>query len=422
MTAEVPDQRPGQRIAVVGAGVSGLTAALYLSRQHEVTLFEANDYLGGHTHTHDIEIDGRDVRVDTGFIVYNERTYPNFIRLLTELGCRGRPTEMSFSVRDPGIGLEYNGRNLNTLFAQRRNLLRPRFYRLVGDIIRFNRRLRSVASDDDRSLDQFLGEEGFSDIFRSRYIVPMAAAIWSTGDQGINAFPVSTLATFFRNHGLIDLRGRPQWYVVDGGSDRYVHAIRRLLGDVVLDEPVKSVSRGPGSVTIRTERRTQEFDHVVMAAHSDQSLALLANPTREERDILGDIRYSRNEACLHTDAGQLPRRRRAWASWNYLIDPGLTDQATLTYNMNILQHIGTQTQVLVTLNDAGRVEPAKVIKRMTYSHPFFDHRTIAAQRRKAEISGRERTWYAGAYWGYGFHEDGVNSALDIVRHLGCPTP
>ncbi len=407
----------GQKIAVVGAGVAGLTAAYRLADRHQVTLFEANNYLGGHTHTHEIEVDNEPLRVDTGFIVYNERTYPRFIALLDELGCRGQITEMSFSVRDPVSGLEYNGHNLDTLFSQRRNIFNPLFLRMIRDILRFNRQLAEVSVDDPRDLATYLDDEGYSAVFRDRYIVPMAAAIWSTGDQGITAFPVTTLARFFVNHGLLALRHRPRWYVVRGGSDRYVAAIRDKLDRVRLASPVQQISREPDQVIVSTAGSTERFDQVVIAAHSDQALSLLADATPLEREILGAIRYTPNRACLHTDESVMPLSRRAWASWNYTIDPAQPDAATLTYYMNRLQHLPTRTPLLVTLNDRGSIDPARVIKNMDYEHPFFDRAATRAQSRRSEISGHNRTWYAGAYWRYGFHEDGVMSGEQVAEQI-----
>jgi len=418
MTRSVPPL--GQRIAVIGAGIAGLTAAYRLSGQHDVTLIEAADYLGGHTHTHDIVINHARLRVDTGFIVYNERTYPNFIALLDELGCRGRATGMSFSVRDDERDFEYNGHNLDTLFAQRRRLFDVSFHRLIADILRFNRRLGAVAANDDRTLGEFLRDERLGTLLRDRYVVPMAAAIWSTGTANINAFPIRALAAFFINHGLASVRHRPRWFVVEGGSAAYVDAMRPRLGRIVQGEAVTSITRRAHEVRVSTRYRTDSFDQVIIAAHSDQALAMLSDPTPAEREILGAIRYTVNDACLHTDERLLPRTRRAQASWNYRIEPRQTDRAMLTYNMNLLQGLDMETPVLVTLNDTGHIDESKVIRRMQYTHPLFDAGALAAQQRKGEISGKHRTWYAGAYWGYGFHEDGVVSALDVCRELEVP--
>jgi predicted NAD/FAD-binding protein len=407
-----------EKIAIVGSGISGLTCAYLLRDQYDVTLFEANDYPGGHTHTHQIEVDGQTVTVDTGFIVYNDRTYPNFMRLLDELGCSGRATEMSFSVKDSGNNLEYNGHNLNTLFAQRRNLIRPSFWKMVRDILRFNELAKNVAENETLSLDEYLLKHNFGEAFRTQYLYPMAAAIWSTGDKSIGSFPVRALLDFFINHGLVDLKNRPQWYVVEGGSNQYVKAMLPHLNDVRLSEPVQKVHRDEDHVTIQTHSDSYQFDHVVIASHSDQALAMLANPTQHEAEVLGSIQYTSNTAYLHTDETRLPKRKLAWASWNYLI-PKFSehDMARLTYNMNILQHITTPSQVLVTLNDTD-INPDKIIDRFDYSHPFFNQQTVDAQTRHGEISGLNRTHYCGAYWSYGFHEDGVKSALRVCQQLG----
>ncbi len=403
-------------IAVVGSGISGLTAAWVLSRKHQVTIFEAGNYLGGHTNTHELEIEGRTVHVDTGFIVYNDRTYPNFIRLLNQTGCRGIATEMSFSVHRPG--LEYNGHDLNTLFAQRRNIVRPSFWRMLRDILRFNRDVVGLDSRDRRTIGEFLGEEGYSQEFQRDYLLPMAAAIWSTGRTRIREFPLYPLATFFRNHGLVSLKDRPQWRVVEGGSNTYVRAMADRFRDVHLNTPVVGISRKPDHVDVHLGGQSLSFDEVVIATHSDQALAMLEDPSDGETDILGAMGYERNQAVLHTDASVLPRRRLAWASWNYHLDAAGTDRATLTYNMNILQHLPVERDILVTLNDEGRIDPEKILKKISYEHPRYDLKMMDAQKRWNEISGRNRTHYCGAYWRFGFHEDGVVSALDVCRQFG----
>ena len=406
------------KIAVVGSGISGLTCAYLLRNQHDVTLFEANDYPGGHTHTHEIEVEGKSVHVDTGFIVYNDRTYPNFIKLLNELGVEGVPTEMSFSVKDQAANLEYNGHNLNTLFAQRINIFRPGFYQLIRDILRFNRMAKEITEANELSLADWLSANKFSNVFREKYIYPMAAAIWSTGDQTIGEFPIRALADFFINHGLVDLKNRPQWYVVKGGSNQYIKAMMPSLGDVQINARVRSISRYDDHVVLKVNEEAHRFDEVIIAAHSDEALAMLEEPTPQEREILGNITYTPNTAYLHTDKRQLPRRRLAWASWNYNVDNNKSDQATLTYNMNILQHIQTETQVLVTLNAGDQIDPTRIIDQFEYAHPFYDQNTLLAQQRHHEISAQNRTHYCGAYWSYGFHEDGVKSALRVCSALG----
>ena len=405
------------KVAVVGSGISGLTCAYLLRNDHEITLFEKNDYLGGHTHTHKIEIDNLPTTVDTGFIVYNDRTYPNFIKLLRELDCAGVPTEMSFSLRDEAADMEYNGHNLDSLFAQRTNLFRPSFWLMIRDILRFNKMAKTI-DPGEKNLDEFIAEHRFSKIFASRYLYPMAAAIWSTGDEAIGQFPIRSLIDFFVNHGLVDLKNRPQWFVVKGGSNQYINAMLPHLKDIRLSTGVKRIVRSTSAVLIETEANTEAFDEVILACHSDEALKLLAEPSREEQQILSAIRFSKNTAYLHTDRSRLPNRPKAWASWNYSIPRNKTaDQARLTYNMNILQHIPSRTQVLVTLNDPD-IKPDTIIKTIEYSHPFYDAHMVKAQNRHGEISAQNRTHYCGAYWHYGFHEDGVKSALRVCQALG----
>ena len=401
-------------IAVIGGGISGLTAAYRLAANFKVTLFEQNDYLGGHTQTHRLVIDGQPRSIDTGFIVYNDRTYPNFMALLKELDCEGQPTEMSFSLKRPN--LEYNGHSLKTLFAQKSNVLRPRFWRMLRDILRFNRAAKEVAPNDTESLIEFCRREGLGDGFIFDYLVPMAAAIWSTGDEGILSFPIGMLAQFFSHHGLLDLKDRPQWYVVKGGSNQYVKAIRHRLHDVRLESPVRCLERRPHEVLVTVGEQTKAFDEVVMACHSGQALEMLADASTAEREVLGAMRYSGNDVLLHQDARVMPARRDVWASWNYHAPLGAT-QASLTYDMNRLQSFASSQPVLVTLNDTGVINHDLVLKRLHYEHPVFDAAMLAAQRRHAEISGINRTHYCGAYWRYGFHEDGVVSALRVVDRL-----
>ena len=405
------------RIAVIGGGIAGNTAAYHLCREHDVTLFEAASHLGGHTHTHDIEWAGRHYAVDTGFIVFNDRTYPNFQRLLNALGVAYEPTEMSFSVRDDGADLEYNGHSLNTLFAQRRNLVRPDFLRMLKEILRFNR--EAPRSLEDGSADQPLGEylrrQGYSDDFVNRYIVPMGAAIWSTDPLQMQQFPARFFIRFFVNHGLLSLNDRPQWYVIRGGSREYLAPMSAgYAAGIRLDTPVESVTRLPHGVRVVSRPYGAEvFDAVFIATHSDQALAMLSDPTRAESEVLGQLRYQRNEAVLHTDTSVMPTRCLAWASWNYRM-AGQTDKVTLTYDMNRLQNLDAPTRFLVTLNDTGAVDPGRVLKRMVYEHPVYTEESVVAQARRSEISGIDRTFYCGAYWRNGFHEDGVVSALQAL--------
>ncbi len=403
-----------KKIAIVGGGISGLTVAEQLAEQFEVTLFELNDYLGGHTQTHQLEIEGCSRAIDTGFIVYNDRTYPNFMALLARLGCEGQPTEMSFSLKRPN--LEYNGHSLKTLFAQKTNLLRPRFWKMLRDILRFNRIARLVPASDAEPLIDFCRRQNFGDAFIFDYLVPMAAAIWSTGDEGILAFPIGMLSQFFNHHGLLDLKNRPQWYVVQGGSDQYVKVIRDRLQDLRLGCPVLAVTREKSRVLVTTEAGVEAFDEIVFACHSGQALAVLTDASSAEREVLGAMGYSRNEVVLHQDTSVMPVRPKVWASWNYHAPLGAS-RASLTYYMNRLQGFESNQPVLVTLNDVGSIDESLVLKRLHYEHPVFDAAMLKAQGRHAEISGVDRTHYCGAYWRYGFHEDGVVSGLRVVEAL-----
>lgn len=412
------------KIAIVGSGIAGLAAARQLATEHEVDVFEAGTHVGGHTHTHDLELDGRRVRIDSGFIVFNERTYPGFCALLRELGVASQPSDMGLSVRCERTGLEYNGRNLDTLFAQRRNLFSPSFHRMLRDVLRFHREAHGLLSEDgaELSLWDWLDARGYSNVFRERYLVPMTAAIWSAPARDVERFPARFLARFLANHGMLQVDGRPQWLTVRGGSATYVDAlVRPLAGRVHLRTPVQRVARRQDRVEVvlrSGERRA--FDHLVLATHSDQALALLGDATPNEREILGAIRYRENEALLHTDARFMPRRRKCWASWNCHLSAASDAReraVAVTYWMNRLQALDLDTQVFVTLNRSADVDPRHVLRRVQYHHPQFDPPAIAAQARKHEIQGRRRTWYCGAYWGFGFHEDGLQSGLDVARGI-----
>lgn len=414
------------RVAVIGAGISGLVAARELSRDHEVTVFEAQSRPGGHTNTVDVKTPDGPVGIDTGFIVYNERNYPEFVKLLDELGVETQPTRMSFSVKCDRSGLEYCGSSMNAIFAQRRNLLRPGFYRMLRDILRFNEEGTAVAraSDTDHTLTvgEYLEYNGYSAAFREQYLLPMAAAIWSASPDRVGEFPLSYLARFFDHHGLMQLSDRPEWRVIKGGSRSYLEPLMRPYVDRLrLRAPVSRVIRDRNGVSITVQDQLPvRFDHVVLACHSDEALAMLADPSADEREILGAIRYQHNEAVLHTDTGLMPRRRRAWAAWNYCRPTRDQEQVAVTYSMNILQSLETRTQYLVTLNQAEDIDPAKVIRRIDYAHPVYDVPSVRARQRRRDISGVNRTSYCGAYWGFGFHEDGVQSALaavDDVRGL-----
>ncbi len=411
------------KIAIVGTGVSGLVAAHLLHPQHELQIFEANDYAGGHTNTVPIEAAGRTWPIDTGFIVFNDWTYPNFIRLLARLKVASQPTTMSFSVRCERTGLEYNGRNLNTLFAQRRNLFRPSFHGMIRDILRFNREapelLAAGAAEPGPTLGAYLAEHRYGRAFIDHYIVPMGAAIWSAPVEQLRAFPARFFVRFFANHGMLSVDHRPQWRVVSGGSQSYVRALTAPMRERIrLGDPVRAITRELSGVRLRTASGAEHTaDHVIIAVHGDEALPLLTDPSEAERAVLGAFSYQDNEAVLHTDASVMPRARRAWAAWNYHLPavPHDDRRIALTYHMNALQGLAADREFLVTLNPGLPIDPARVLRRIRYAHPLFTQGAVAAQRRLGEVSGLRSTSYCGAYWGYGFHEDGVVSALAACR-------
>ncbi len=410
------------RVAIVGAGISGLVTALRLYPEHDVTVFESNNYPGGHTNTVDVKVKNTHFAIDTGFIVFNDWTYPNFISLLNELGVSSHPTTMSFSVRDDKTGLEYNGHSLNTLFAQRRNFVRLSFYRMLLDIVRFNRQAPELLAgqDQEMTVGEFLERGHYSQQFSQNYLLPMGAAIWSCPTGVFAKFPIRFIVEFYQNHGLLNVRNRPIWRVVDGGSRSYVQAIVRKLGDRIrLNSPIKNVRRLSECIEVITAvGETETFDHVVFACHSDQALSILgSNATTTECELLGAFPYSRNTAVLHTDQTLLPKCRRAWASWNYLLKNDESAPASVTYNMNILQGIHSETTFCVTLNDEPRIAPDRVLRTFEYQHPVFTIQRAAAQSRHHELLNQNRSSFCGAYWGNGFHEDGVNSALAVVKAL-----
>lgn len=410
------------RIAVVGTGISGLVAAWLLQREHEITVFEAGSWVGGHTHTVDVEIGGRQYAVDTGFIVHNDRTYPNLIKIFDELGVATQPTGMSFSVKESASGLEYASR---AVLARRRNALNPRVLRMVGDILRFNRDAEGILKnpEDAVSLDELLAKRRYSKAFVELYIVPMGAAIWSTEPAKMLSFPAHTFVRFLINHGLTRLVDRPQWRVVEGGSREYVRKLTAPFAErIQVDSPVERITRSASQVELRVRGRAPEaFDRVVIATHSDQALRMLGDPSQTEREVLGAIHYQENDTVLHTDRSLMPKERRAWASWNYEIPVDAADRVIVTYDMTALQGqrlICAPERFFVSLNAANRVDPSTVLYRTTYHHPVYTAATAAAQRRIDEISGVRNTYYCGAYWRYGFHEDGVLSALAIARKFG----
>lgn len=413
------------RIAVIGSGISGLASAWLLSRKHEVALFEAGDYLGGHTHTHDIELEGHNYKVDTGFIVHNPANYPLLTRMFDELGVRTRPTTMSFAVHgDPVAGrdaVEYNATTLDRLFCQRRNLVSPCFWGMLRDLRRFYRIAPQLLQTNDPgpSLGDYLDANGFGAMFRDHHLVPMASALWSSPSSQVLSFPARYLVQFMANHHMLQVTGRPSWRVVDGGSNAYVKAMTAVWRvEARLQTAVSKVRRDAEGVEISTYNGSERFDQVVLACHSDQALRLLADADSNERDILGAIPYQANDIVLHTDANLLPRNQKAWAAWNVHVPETPSEACTVSYCMNLLQGIDAPKPLVVTLNRSDAVDPAHVLRRMTYHHPVYTHASVAAQARKQEIQGRRHTWFAGAYWGWGFHEDGMRSAVDVARDLG----
>ena len=413
------------RIAVVGAGIAGMGAAWLLSRQHEVVLFEAADYLGGHTHTHDIELRGKHYAVDTGFIVFNEAHYPLLTKLFAELGVASQPTTMSFSVHEEGNGLEYNTGDLRGLFARPGNLLSPRFWSMLRDLVRFYRQAPAVLNwpAPGPTLGEFLEANAYSGVFRDHHLVPMASALWSSPSGEILDFPVKHLVAFMANHQMLQLRGRPQWRVVEGGSQSYVRALRRQWTvQERLATPVRSITRARNGIVLHSAAGAEDYDEVVLACHSDDALALLADASGGEQQILGTIGYQDNDVCLHTDISVLPRRRRAWAAWNAHVPAAHGAPCSVSYWMNALQSLDAPEEFIVSLNRSADIDPARILRRLHYRHPRQDHASVAAQSRKAEIQGVSHTWFAGAGWGFGFHEDGLRSGVEVAQRLGAPWP
>jgi predicted NAD/FAD-binding protein len=408
-----------KRIAVVGSGIAGLTAAYYLSRKHQVTLFEADKRLGGHTHTVQVEWQGEQSAIDTGFIVFNDRTYPGFIRLIKELGVDYQPTEMSFSVTNPALGLEYNGNNLSSLFAQRSNLVNVGFWGMLADIVRFNRQVRKAAieSPAGTTLGSFLDRQRYGALFIDNYLLPMISAIWSTDLEQTREFPLVFFVRFFENHGLLNLVDRPQWYSIKGGSSRYIEPLSAPFKERIhLGTRVESIIREADRVRVVAADQDNDYDEVVVACHGDQALRMLAGATQDEQRILGAFRFTTNDVILHTDQRWLPQKPRARASWNYhLRQPG-QGRSTVTYYMNRLQCLDRQHDYLVTLNE--EIPAAAVIGRYQYDHPIFDLESISAQEQWSRISGADRIHYCGAWWHNGFHEDGVQSAVRVCTALG----
>ena len=411
------------KIAIIGSGIAGLTSAYLLNRRHDITVFEASDWIGGHTHTVDVQVDGQTYAVDTGFIVFNNWTYPNFIRLLNQLGVGFKDTEMSFSVSDPVSGVEYNGHGLNSLFAQRSNLISPKFWGMVRDILRFNREALNDLNQQriarDMTLGDYLKANAYSERFIQHYIVPMGAAIWSMSLQDMLAFPLQFFVRFFKNHGLLSVCDRPQWCVIEGGSSSYVAPLTESFKQHIrLNCPVTRVDRDDDGITVHSAQGSERFDKVVFACHSDQALALLAQPSRIETEILGALPYADNDVVLHTDTRLLPKRPLAWASWNYRLGGPVDQPAAVTYDMNILQGLQSDTTFCVSLNQTAFIDPSKILARYTYAHPQYSLAGTQAQARWEELLGVNHSYFCGAYWANGFHEDGVVSALRVAREFG----
>ena len=413
------------KIAVVGSGISGMAAAHYLSANNDVTLFESANRLGGHTATIMVDHQGEKIPLDTGFIVFNDWTYPNFISLMEELGVASQPTQMTFSVSDKSSGIEYAGTNLNTLFARRANVFSQKYLHMLKEILRFNTQvedhLRSLYVYPDISLGDYLDRYAYSATFKNLYIIPMGSAIWSSRQSDMLKMPLEFFVKFFRNHGLLNIKDRPQWRVIKGGSSAYIEKlVRSYKSSIRLNTPVLEVDRNiTGSyVTLKTREGLETFDHVVFACHSNQALACLKDASNSEWEILSAIPYSNNEVVLHTDTGVLPKNKRAWSSWNVNL-AAQNDIPQLSYNMNILQGIKTQETFCVTLNQTGAIDPGKILGVYHYEHPIFTAQGTAAQARWAEINGTRNTWFCGAYWRNGFHEDGVWSARRVYENLEC---
>jgi len=397
------------KIAIIGSGIAGNTLAHHLYQQHDITVFEANSHIGGHTHTHDILFEGRQYSVDTGFIVFNDRTYPYFIGMLNQIGVQYQPSNMSFSVRCEKTGLEYNGTSLNSLFAQRSNFLKPAFYGMILDILRFNKEAVALLNTDDEiTLGDYLKQHHYRKAFVDHYIIPMGAAIWSTDAANMLDFPARFLVRFFHHHGFLTVNDRPQWRTITGGSARYTEALTvPFRSKIQLNSPIEQVKRLENQVLVKPKNAAeQSFDYVFFACHSNEALAILGkDATSTEKDILSAIPYQENTVYLHHDSTMLPKRKLAWAAWNYHITKTPTNKVQVTYNMNILQNIQSKEPLLVTLNHTDFINPAKVIKRLKYHHPLYTIAGASAQARHAEISGHHLTGYAGAYWHNGFHEE-----------------
>lgn len=414
-----------KNIAIIGSGISGLSCAYLLAKKHKISVFEKASTIGGHTATVDVDLNGQHYAIDTGFIVFNDRTYPNFLALLAEIGVDKQPTEMSFSVKNPMTQFEYNGHNINTLFAQRRNLVRPAFWQLLYEIIRFNKACQALYQSkqvqDGYTLGDFLNDHQFSDYFALHYILPMGAAIWSSSIDDMNYFPLRFFIQFFHNHGLLNISNRPQWYVIPGGSRNYLAPLTKSFEKHIhLNSTITKVTRHDDCVQIHfADNSIQVFDDVVFACHSDQAMTMLDDISAQERQVLGDIPYQANQVVLHTDETILPKNKRAWASWNYQLTGDQSRPACVSYYMNRLQGLNSFHHFCVTLNQTELIQQEKIIQQFEYHHPVFNLRSMAAQQKRSSICGKNRTHFVGAYWYNGFHEDGVKSALDVAQRFDC---
>jgi predicted NAD/FAD-binding protein len=403
------------RIAIIGSGISGLMTGFLLNQKYDIQIFEIDNRIGGHTNTYKY----KQYNIDTGFIVFNNKTYPNFIKLMRQLNIDYQNTEMSFSVRNDNWGLEYNGNSLNSLFADRKNLLRPKFYQLILEILRFNKIAKTYKADNNVPLKDFLQQYKFNQWFINGYLLPMASAIWSMGIDDVLEFPVAFLTKFFDNHGLLNVLDRPQWYTIKGGSNNYIPKLTASFSNKIhTNYHIEAIWRENNSIKIKANGNISEFDQIVFTCHTDTILELFKTPNKDESDILQQFKFSNNQVVLHTDISLLPKRKLAYASWNYLINKNSTNMATLSYNMNILQNINSDDTFCVTLNSSGLINQDKIIAKFNYSHPIYTKDSINSQMRWNSISGLNNVHYAGAYWANGFHEDGVSSAIRVAQMLG----
>ena len=410
------------KIAIIGTGISGLTSAYLLSKEHSVHVYESQDYIGGHVHTIPVHLNGLSYEIDTGFIVFNDRTYPNFNKLLNQINVLSKPTSMSFSVKCEKTGLEYNGTSINGLFAQRLNLLKPSFLLMVKDILRFNRDAKVFLNDsvEEITFGEFLKRGGYSNSLKNNYALPMASAIWSAKSKVIENANFRFFAQFFENHGMLNVNDRPQWRVIKGGSKQYtLKLIEPFKNNIRINSPVdKIIRKNEGIEVVFNKQQKELYDRVIIATHSDQALKMIENPSHEEREILSAIPYQTNVAHLHWDCSVLPKQKNAWASWNYFKPNKLKDETTVTYYMNMLQSLNIPRNICVSLNIEEHIDPKKIYKKIIYQHPVFTSQAILAQKRHKEIDGVDKIHFCGAYWGSGFHEDGINSALSVCKAFG----